>query len=115
MTPEKVKFKDGATVTPGVKITTPTIQVVLRRQESCILKPYEATNGQLINLISASIFDNVMGEFRGVIAGTIQMERKNVLNYLLSKYVKNEALYEAKQTGHNKTVVYKGELTSLQR
>lgn len=93
MTPEDVRFKDGETVSPGLKITIPTFRDVLEQKEPVISEPYRATSGQLITLISAPIFDSRTGEFRGVIAGTIHMKSENVLNYLLSDYIKDEETY----------------------
>ncbi|MCA1055835.1 sensor domain-containing diguanylate cyclase [Rossellomorea aquimaris] len=92
LSPSIVQFKDGAKVKVGTKITSETVKKALAIKEPFISKPYQATSGQMIMLISAPIF-NDEGVYRGLIGGTVYLESDNALKNILYKHELGEGSY----------------------
>lgn len=89
-------------VQAGTKIESETIKHALALKQPFISKPYIATSGQLIMLISAPIFDRT-GTYKGLIAGTIYLESsENALNLLLKENENPDGsyVYVVDSTGH---------------
>lgn len=87
-------------VKPGVKIVTDLMKKTLREQKPFISAPYAAQSGNLVLLVSYPIFDNA-GDYKGVIDGTIYLEKDNALKNLMKKHMFNDgtAVFVVDQSG----------------
>ncbi|MEL3973308.1 sensor domain-containing diguanylate cyclase [Rossellomorea oryzaecorticis] len=92
LSPSVVQFKKGAKVKVGTKIQSETVNNALSIKQPFISKPYRATSGQLIMLVSAPIFDD-QGDYQGLIGGTVYLESDNVLKKTLINHGHGDGSY----------------------
>ncbi|MGR3762891.1 sensor domain-containing diguanylate cyclase [Rossellomorea sp. NS-SX7] len=92
LSPSIVQFKNGAKVKIGTKIQSETVKKALSIKQPFISKPYRATSGQLIMLVSAPIF-NDQGVYKGLIGGTVYLESENVLKNILINHGHGDGSY----------------------
>lgn len=76
-------------VKPGVKITTDLMKKALSDKKPFISHPYPAQSGNLVLLISYPVFDS-SGNYKGVVDGTIYLEKDNSLRTLMKKHTFND-------------------------
>lgn len=84
MTPQAVP-NNKSSVKPGTKITTDLMNKALKEQKPFISDPYLAQTENLMILVSHPIFDKA-GQYKGVVDGTIYLERESSLKKLLSQH-----------------------------
>ncbi|WP_158217596.1 sensor domain-containing diguanylate cyclase [Lottiidibacillus patelloidae] len=73
----------------GHRITTGVTKEILDNKTPALSDPYIAPTGRLILLISKPLY-NSRGQYKGMIAGTIYLHEKNVLNEILGNDVIEE-------------------------
>jgi hypothetical protein len=92
MSPRVIRFKDGIKIASGIKIQTETFKKALASRQPFMSEPYRATSGQLIMLLSAPIFNDI-GQYKGLIGGTIYLESENVLKNTLNLHEYSDGSY----------------------
>lgn len=80
-------------IEPGLKLESDIFKSALKERKPFISKPYHGTVNGLITLISAPIYDVKTSKFLGVVAGTIYMEKDNVLRNLLAEHSYEDHTY----------------------
>lgn len=101
ISPSVIQYKSGVKVQAGMKLKSDGMKAALSMREPFISKPYRATSGQLVLLLSAPIFDD-SGEYQGLVAGTIYLETESALKRVLEnhEFENGSYVYVVDQTGH---------------
>ncbi|WP_199484590.1 sensor domain-containing diguanylate cyclase [Peribacillus glennii] len=91
----------SAGLKPGIQLNTETAKMAVKLKKGFISKPYKATSGRLILLISSPIFSRD-GAYGGFVGGTIYLEEENVLSQMLSEhfYGNGSFVYVTDQNGN---------------
>jgi diguanylate cyclase (GGDEF)-like protein len=79
-------------ISVGDKLTSEQSKMAVAKKKPFISEPYRATTGRLIILISAPIVDK-LGEYKGLVGGTIYLEEKNVLSTMLKEHFFGDGSY----------------------
>ncbi|QOR68128.1 GGDEF domain-containing protein [Cytobacillus suaedae] len=90
MSPKVVQFNKK--VLAGTKLQTETMKYALALKKPFISEPYHGTSGQLIVLISSPVFDEA-GVYKGLVAGTIYLEKENAINTMLNDHELGNSSY----------------------
>lgn len=99
MSPQAVPNNQGG-VKPGTKIKSDLMVQALKNKKPFISSPYLAQTGNLVVLISYPVFDR-MGNYKGVVDGTIYLESDNSLKKLLyqHEFLDESSVFVVDQTG----------------
>ncbi|WP_017756400.1 sensor domain-containing diguanylate cyclase [Calidifontibacillus oryziterrae] len=100
ISPSVVRYNKGPEVKANTKLVSNAIQNALELKRPLISEPYNDLSGQRVLLVSAPIFDN-NGSFKGLVAGTINLEGENVIKNTLDKhqYANGSYVYVVDQKG----------------
>ncbi|HLS22648.1 MAG TPA: diguanylate cyclase [Pseudogracilibacillus sp.] len=93
VSPARGTLNDEVILKQGVKLESETIQKALRKRETFISEPDYSLSGEFITLITAPIFDNETGKFKGIVGGTIHLESDNVLKCILGNHQYEDQSY----------------------
>lgn len=86
VSPKKVVLQDEIMIEEDVQLEGEMIEKALKKRSAYISPPDYSLGGELMTLISAPIFDDKTGAYKGMIAGTIHMESDNVLKCILGNH-----------------------------
>ncbi|RUL51301.1 sensor domain-containing diguanylate cyclase [Lysinibacillus antri] len=92
ISPKIIHFDNGQIVQAGTVIETDIMKKALSTKKPFISEPYISAVGKLLMLVTAPIY-NKNGVFEGVVAGTIYLEDKNIINHLLSTHEYQDGSY----------------------
>ncbi|GAB6991648.1 sensor domain-containing diguanylate cyclase [Paenibacillus pini] len=84
----------------GDRLNSEQSKMAVELKKPFVSKPYRATTGRLIILVSAPIIDKA-GNYKGFVGGTIYLEEKNVLNTMLKEHFfgNGSYVYVVEKTG----------------